>query len=135
MADTILLIDDNPLIMEINRNALTGYGYRVLEARSINQSRKVLKTETPDLIIMEAKLPDGCGLHYCREIRSMKDIPIMFVSVLNTTDDEAAGFDAGASEYVPKPYTTDTLVIRMEGLLRRVRRTSGQEFSTKRLKK
>jgi len=135
MTDTILLIDDNPMIMEINRNALTGYGYRVLEAGSISQSRTVLVHETPDLIMMEAKLPDGCGLHYCREIQNMKDIPIMFVSMLNTTDDEVAGFDAGASEYVPKPYTTDTLVIRMEGLLRRVRRMRGRGFFPKRLKK
>jgi len=125
VADTILLIDDNPLIMELNRETLTGYGYRILEAGSISQSRALLKDETPDLIMMEAKLPDGCGLHFCREVKSQNNIPVMFVSILSTTQDEVAGFDAGASAYVPKPYTTDMLVLRMRG----------QEFTPKRLRK
>jgi len=135
VADTILLIDDNPLIMELNRETLTGYGYRILEAGSISQCRALLKDETPDLIIMEAKLPDGCGLNFCREVKSQNNIPVMFVSILSTTQDEVAGFDAGASAYVPKPYTTDMLVLRMEGLLRCVRRMRGQEFTPKRLRK
>ena len=116
--DTILLIDANPLIMDLNRRTLTKRGYRVLEADTISQGRMLFAEEQPDLIMMEVELPDGSGLHFCEELRDYSDIPIIFVTMPGTVDDEIAGYDAGGNAYVPKPYKPDMLVVRMEGLLR-----------------
>ena len=123
MKGTILLIDDNTLLMELNREALVQRGYRVLEAESISRGKALFESESPDLIMMETVLPDGCGLKLCAEMRSRsKKAPVMFVSMQATEKDELAGYDAGGSVYVKKPYTMRMLMVRMEGLLRFVRR-------------
>ena len=122
MKGTILLIDDNTLLMGLNREALTERGYRVLEAETISRGRDLLENESPDLIMMETILPDGCGLEFCAELKTRDKVPIMFVSMQNTEKDECAGYDAGGSAYVKKPYTMQMLLVRMEGLLRFVRR-------------
>jgi len=120
--DTILLIDDNPLIMDLNRRTLTAHGYRVLEADTISRGRALFQREQPDLIMMEVDLPDGSGLRFCEELRDYSNVPIIFVSILATTADEIAGYDAGGNVYIPKPYKPDMLIVRMEGLLRFMRK-------------
>lgn len=119
---TILLIDDNPLIMDLNRRVLTECGYKVLEAETISEGRVLFENETPDLIIMEVNLPDGSGLDFCKELRSHSETPVIFVSTLGTADDEVAGFEAGCNGYIPKPYKPHMLVVRMEALLRFLKR-------------
>ena len=114
---TILMIDDNPLIMGMNRDALNRLGYRVLEAETICQGRILFETEKPDLIVMETILPDGGGLRFCKEIRCQSRVPIMFVSIHGTAQDEIAGLDAGCSAYVSKPCNPGMLVARIKALL------------------
>ena len=128
MNGTILLIDDNKMLMELNREALVQRGYRVLEAETISRGRDLLKNETPDLIMMETILPDGSGLEFCTEIYNRSNIPIMFVSMQATVKDECAGFEAGGRAYVTKPYSMRMLLVRMEGLLRFVRRMAGEDL-------
>ena len=118
MNDTILLIDDNHILMEINRAALAHHGYRVLEAETISRGKALFEQERPDLIVMETHLPDGSGLCFCREVRNRSKVPIMFVSIQGTPQDEVAGFSAGCSDYVAKPYSINVLVARVGGLLR-----------------
>ena len=119
--ETILLIDDNPLITKLNRETLQLHGYNVIEGASISQGRELYEQFEPDVIMMETVLPDGNGLHFCRELRSRSTIPIMIVSKLNSNEDICAGHNAGADVYMPKPYMPDMLVVRMEVLLRRIR--------------
>jgi len=116
------MIDDNPFIMELNREALTQQGYRVLEAETISQGRSLFENEHPDLIMLEVKLPDGCGLRFCEDVRNVSDIPIMFVSVLGTKADRLAGLDAGSDFYMPKPYDLDVLLVRLKAILRYAKR-------------
>ena len=118
MTDTILIIENSPLLMEINREAFTRHGYRVIEAETISQGRTLFEQERPDLVVMETKLPDGSGLSFCRELRNRSKIPILFVSIRGSPQDEIAGFSAGCSDYVAKPYSINVLMARVGGLLR-----------------
>lgn len=125
MGGTILLIDDNPYLMKLNRNALTSHGYSVLECATIAEGWVLLNDENPDLIMMEVELPDGNGLRFCEELRNYSNIPVMFVSNLDSKEDELAGIDAGGDYYLHKPYDMEMLVMRTDALLRYVRRAKG----------
>jgi len=125
LTNTILIIENSPVLMEINREAFTRQGYRVIEAETISQGRALFKREQPDLIVMETKLPDGSGLCFCRELRNHSKIPILFVSIQGTPQDEIAGFSAGCSDYVAKPYSINVLIARVGGLLRFEQRITG----------
>ena len=121
MNATILLVEDNPKIMDMNRQALTMNGYHVLEAETIEESRALLDTEAPDLIILDIMLPDGDGRRLCEEMRTGRKIPILFVSGLGEEKDVIAGFKAGGDDYLPKPYSLEVLLKRVEALLHRSR--------------
>ena len=123
MHGTILLIDDNTLVTEIYRKALLQRGYQVLEGTNISQGRHYFENHHPDLIIMETVLPDGDGNNFCRELRNKSSVPIIIVTIRGKDEDIISGHDAGADLVFPKPYSTEMLIVRMEGLLRRVRRS------------
>jgi len=74
MSATILLVEDNPHIMNINREALNSEGYRVMEAETIAEGRALFQKETPHLIVLDILLPDGDGLSLCEEIRGGSDV-------------------------------------------------------------
>lgn len=120
MNQTILLVEDNPDIIKINRYALTMRGYRVLEARTIEQGRELLERENPNLIILDILLPDGSGLSLCEEIRKNSGLPILFLSALGENQNIVDGLLRGGDDYLPKPYDLDVLLARVEALLRRV---------------
>jgi len=119
MSATILLIEDNPHIMNINREALNSEGYRVMEAETIAEGRALFQKETPHLIVLDILLPDGDGLHLCEEIRGGSDIPILFVTAKGATEEKIEGLQAGGDDYLAKPYNVNELVVRVKGLLRR----------------
>lgn len=122
MNQTILLVEDNPDILKINGMALTMRGYRVLEAGTIMQGRKLLEQENPSLIILDILLPDGNGLSFCDEIREKSDLPILFLSALGENGDIVNGLLRGGDDYLPKPYDLEVLLARVETLLRRAGR-------------
>jgi len=121
MSATILLVEDNPRIMEINAELLSLRGYRVLEAGTIAQGRALFEAEHPDLIILDIMLPDGDGLRFCEELRGGSKIPILFLSALRQNEEMIAGLLAGGDDYMPKPYDINMLAAKVETLLRRVR--------------
>jgi len=116
---TILLVEDNPNIMDVNRETLLLEGYRVLEAETISEGRTLFVKEAPDLIILDILLPDGNGLQLCEELRGDSNVPILFVTALGHDKDIIAGLQAGGDDYLPKPYDIDVLVTRVKALLRR----------------
>jgi len=116
---TILLVEDDPDIMLANREALEMEGYRVLTADTLSAGREAMENENPDLIVLDITLPDGNGLEYCREIRGISGVRILFLSALNTREDSVAGIRAGGDDYLPKPYLIDELLARVEALMRR----------------
>ena len=119
MNGTILLIDDNPRILALNRKIFSQRGFRILEADTIRLGRELYIQENPDLILMETVLPDGDGLDFCIEVVKTRRryIPIVIVSKLETNEDVFKGYDAGCDYYMPKPYTEGKLVAYAEGLL------------------
>lgn len=120
MNQTILLMEDNPDIMKVNRLALAMRGYRVLEAVSIEQGQALLEQEILDLIILDVLLPDGSGLDFCEKVREKNSaVPIMFLSALYENQDIVEGLTRGADDYLPKPYDLEVLLARVDALLRR----------------
>lgn len=119
MNQTILLMEDNPDIMKVNRLALAMHGYRVLEAASIEQGQALLEQELLDLIILDVLLPDGSGLDFCEKVRENSAVPILFLSALCEYRDIVEGLTRGADDYLPKPYDLEVLLARVDALLRR----------------
>ncbi len=122
MSYTILLVEDNPHIMEINREALTMEGYAVLEVTSGKGCMNALRTHDADLIVLDIMLPDSDGLTLCRQIKARYDIPILFLSALGENEQIIEGLRTGGDDYLPKPYDIGVLLARIEARLRASRR-------------
>lgn len=120
---TILLVEDNPHIMKINKAALGMEGYGVLTASDAAQCRQVLGQTQVDLIILDIMLPDGDGISLCREIRTVYDTPILFLSALNENADIVAALRAGGDGYLAKPYDISVLLAHVEARLRTAERS------------
>ncbi len=118
MPHTVLLVEDNPHIMEINREALLMEGYEVLEAEDGKGCIAVLEARDADLIVLDIMLPDSDGLTLCRQIKARWDIPILFLSALGENAQIIEGLRAGGDDYLPKPYDIGVLLARIEARLR-----------------
>jgi two-component system KDP operon response regulator KdpE len=116
---TILLIDDEPQIRRVLRTSLGSKGARVLDAASGEEAIETLRRETVDLILLDLNMPGMGGLAACRAIRSGWDMPIVVVSVRDSDHDKVEALDAGADDYVSKPFSFDELMARMRAALRR----------------
>ena len=118
MRETILLVEDNPHIMEINREVLTGEEYRVLQAGDGKTCMALLRGNDVDLIVLDIMLPDTDGLALCGQIKAEYDIPILFLSALGENAQIIEGLRAGGDDYLPKPYDIGVLLARIEARLR-----------------
>jgi two-component system KDP operon response regulator KdpE len=116
---TILLIDDEPQIRRVLRTSLGSKGARVLDAASGEEGIEMLRRETVDLILLDLNMPGMGGLAACRAIRNGWDMPIVVVSVRDSDHDKVEALDAGADDYVSKPFSFDELMARMRAALRR----------------
>ena len=116
---TILLIDDEPQIRRVLRTSLGSKGARVLDVSSGEEAIELLRRETVDLILLDLNMPGMGGLSACRAIRNGWDVPIIVVSVRESDQDKVEALDAGADDYVSKPFSFDELMARMRAALRR----------------
>jgi len=115
----ILVVDDEPQIRRVLRTTLTSHGYTVSEAPSGDEALELIRSERPDLILLDVNMPGRSGLETCREIRSTSDIPIIMLTVRNTERDKVLALDAGADDYVVKPFGSEELMARIRAALRR----------------
>lgn len=118
-AGSILVIDDEPQIRRVVRNALADDGYQVLEAGSAEQGIDLAAAEQPLLIVLDLGLPDQDGLAVCRHLRSFTAAPIIVLSARQTASEKEALLDAGADDYVTKPFSTVEFKARIRAHLRR----------------
>jgi DNA-binding response OmpR family regulator len=124
----ILVVDDEPQIRRMLRSALTKLGYVVADARSGEDALEKIRQERFDLIILDRNMPGIGGLAACREIRSRSDVGIIMLTVRKAEADKIEALDAGADDYVTKPFSMPELSARIRANLRRcdVRRNRGQ---------
>ena len=119
MKGTVLLVEDNPHIMEINVEVLTAEGYRVLQAEDGRTCMKLLSENDVELIVLDIMLPDSDGLTLCGEIKAQYEkTPILFLSALGENSQIIDGLRAGGDDYLPKPYDIGVLLARVEARLR-----------------
>ena len=116
---TVLVVDDDPQIRRVLRTTLTSHGYAVVEARTGDEALEQIRSEHVDLILLDVNMPGRSGLETCREIRSTSDIPIIMLTVRNTERDKVQALDAGADDYVVKPFGSEELMARIRAGLRR----------------
>jgi two-component system, OmpR family, KDP operon response regulator KdpE len=116
---TILVIDDEPQIRRVLRTTLAANGALVLDAQSGEEALDILRGRTVDLILLDLNMPGMGGIEACRAIRKGWDVPIIVVSVRETDQDKVEALDAGADDYVTKPFSFDELMARIRAALRR----------------
>jgi two-component system, OmpR family, KDP operon response regulator KdpE len=116
---TILIVDDEPQIRRVMRTTLTSHGYSVVEAASGEEALEKLRAERPDLIILDVNMPGISGLETCSEIRTSSDVPIIMLTIRNSERDKVQALDAGADDYVVKPFGVQELMARIRAALRR----------------
>ncbi|MBW1297036.1 response regulator transcription factor [Aquimarina litoralis] len=121
---TILLVDDEPDILEIVGYNLTAEGYNVLTAENGTEAVKIAKKKKPHLIILDVMMPEMDGIEACEQIRKIPDLQntiITFLTARGEDYSQVAGFDAGADDYITKPIRPKVLVSKVKALLRRLK--------------
>lgn len=116
---TILLIDDEPQIRRVLRTSLSAHGAHVLDVQTGEEAIELLREHTVDLILLDLNMPGMGGFETCRSIRNGWDVPIIVVSVRESDNDKVEALDAGADDFVSKPFSFDELMARMRAALRR----------------
>jgi two-component system KDP operon response regulator KdpE len=116
---SILIVDDEPQIRRVLRATLSSQGYTVAEARSGDEALEQIRGQRPDLILLDVNMTSRSGFEVCREIRGSSDIPIIMLTVRNSERDKVQALDAGADDYVVKPFGSEELMARIRAALRR----------------
>ncbi len=119
MPKKILLIDDEPEILEICRDYLKASGYDVVTAKDGVQGLAAARREKPDLVVLDLMLPEMNGLDVCRAIRRESDVPIIMLTARVEEMDKLIGLEIGADDYMTKPFSPRELVARVRVILRR----------------
>ncbi len=114
----VLVVEDEPQIRRLLRAALTGQGYRLLEAATGRDGVTMAASHRPDLMILDLGLPDFDGIEVIRQVRGWSAAPIVVLSARGKEQDKVAALDAGADDYVAKPFGMDELKARMRVALR-----------------
>jgi two-component system KDP operon response regulator KdpE len=115
----ILITDDEPQIRKMLRITLEAAGYRTQEAESGKESLKLANALKPDLMLLDLGLPDIDGTEVIKQVREWSTLPILVVSVRSDDKDMVKAFDAGADDYVTKPFSTEVLIARIRAAVRR----------------
>jgi two-component system, OmpR family, response regulator len=121
MADTILVVDDDPHIREVVRFALDKSGFATVEAGDGKEALRAFGERKADLIVLDVGMPELDGLGVCREIRKSSDVPILFLSSHDAEVDRIVGLEIGGDDYVAKPFSPRELVARVKVILKRLR--------------
>ena len=127
MADSVLIVDDDDGIRMSLRIALEDRGYRVSEAADGETALAQLRESSPDVVVLDLMLPGMDGFECCRQIRRASDLPVLIVSARGDSHDVVAGLEAGADDYIRKPFDVPELAARLRALRRRGRAAPDQE--------
>jgi two-component system KDP operon response regulator KdpE len=115
----ILVVDDEPQILRALRATLRGAGYTVDSAATAEEALIAAAAHPPEAVILDLVLPDGSGTDVCRELRTWTQAPVIVLSAVGEEREKIAALDAGADDYVTKPFSVDELLARLRAVLRR----------------
>ena len=125
----MLVIEDEPQMLRFLRPALAGHGFRISEATTGRDGIHQASTRPPDVVLLDLGLPDIDGLEVTRRLREWTQVPILVISARGREDDKVAALDAGADDYVTKPFGIRELLARLRVALRRASRIGAGETS------
>lgn len=126
----VLVVDDESAVRRFLRNLLEGAGFDIFEAGTGAEALDAMKKKHPDVILLDLGLPDMTGLDVLKVLREWSKVPVVMLSVQNEEQDIVAALDAGADDYLCKPFGTAELLARLRSALRRaVRETASETFS------
>ena len=117
----ILVVDDEPRLLSFLRSELKASGYQVSVAHDGKGALSAAAARGPDLVILDVGLPDMDGFEVCRRLREESSVPILMLTARVSDADKVEGLDAGADDYLTKPFSTSELLARVRALLRRAR--------------
>ncbi len=126
----ILVVDDEPQITRVLRRSLTTHRFEVRVASDGEAALELFHDWPPDLVITDLAMPNVGGLELCRRLRAVSDVPIIVLSVKGEERTKVQALDAGADDYVTKPFGIDELLARVRATLRRTTATSGEAPAT-----
>ena len=119
MSARVLVVDDEPQFLRALATNLRGAGYEVETAATAAEALSAAALHPPDAVVLDLLLPDGNGRDVCRELRTWSDAPIVVVSAVGDENEKIAALDAGADDYVTKPFGMDELLARLRAAVRR----------------
>jgi two-component system phosphate regulon response regulator PhoB len=122
MASTILVVEDEPAIAELIAVNLSFAGHKVLRALDAEQAHTLVRAELPDLVLLDWMLPGASGVQFAKHLRSndrTKNVPIILLTARTAEQDKVDGLEAGADDYITKPFSPKELLARIKAVLRR----------------
>src|SRR5437016_6927829 len=125
----ILVVDDEPQITRVLKTTLSSQGYGVRTASDGDEAVQLMKEWTPDLVITDLRMPNLGGLELCRYVRAISRVPIIVLSVKGEERIKVEARDAGADDYVTKPFGMDELLARVRAALRRALSAASSEIT------
>ncbi|MDX2267530.1 MAG: response regulator transcription factor [Bryobacter sp.] len=129
----ILVVDDEPQIRRVLRTTLAAQGYEVFDARTGEDALLAIRDQRFDVVLLDMNMPGMGGLAACREIRAGADVAIIMLTVKNTEHDKVTALDAGADDYITKPFGVPELSARIRAALRRLPVPQGSDAEVIRL--
>ena len=123
----VLVVDDEPLIVEMLTMGLNYEGFEVSIARTGFEAIEQARGKKPDLVILDIMLPGLDGIEVCRKLRAQSDVGILMLTALGEVEDRINGLDSGADDYLVKPYDLDEMLARVHAILRRADGTRAPE--------
>ena len=129
MKEHILIVEDDEAIVRLLRRGLTFEGYQVETALDGETGLAMAREHHPDLVILDLMLPGIDGLEVCQRLRGSSNVPILMLTAKDTIQDRVSGLDAGADDYLVKPFELDEVLARVRALLRRTQTERVQVLS------
>ena len=123
----VLLVEDEPALVRFLRAALSAHGHRLIEAATLGEARIAAVTHHPELVLLDLGLPDGDGLSFLRELRGWASTPVIVLSARGREQDKVDALDAGADDYLTKPFGTAELMARIRVALRHAQGQPAQQ--------
>src|SRR5215212_2910737 len=115
----VLVVDDDPNMLSMLRRTLGFEGFAVTTAADGEHALQTIERERPDVVILDVMLPGLDGIEVCRRLRRRVNVPLLMLTARGSVPDRVAGLDAGADDYLAKPFAIDELLARLRALLRR----------------